>query len=82
MKNDLRDLVTALDISTATMRRIRWNFFWAMGYNLLGIPIAAGFFYPLIKVAFMLSLSLSLSFSLSLSLSLSLRATNSFLSLL
>jgi len=41
MKNDLRDVVTAIELSKATMRKIYQNFFWALGYNTLGIPIAA-----------------------------------------
>lgn len=47
MKDDLRDVVTAIELSRATIRRIRWNFVWALGYNSLGIPIAAlGFLHP------------------------------------
>jgi P-type Cu+ transporter len=41
IKNDLRDVVTAIELSPATMRKIHQNFFWALGYNALGIPIAA-----------------------------------------
>ena len=41
IKNDLRDAVTAIELSRATMRKIRQNFFWALGYNSLGIPVAA-----------------------------------------
>ncbi len=47
MKDDLRDVVTAIELSRATIRRIRWNFVWALGYNSLGIPVAAlGFLRP------------------------------------
>jgi len=41
VKDDPRDVVTAIELSRATMRRIRLNFFWALGYNTLGIPVAA-----------------------------------------
>ena len=41
IKNDLRDVVTAIELSRATMRKIRQNFMWALGYNTLLIPVAA-----------------------------------------
>lgn len=46
MKSDLQDLVTAVDLSRATIRNIKQNLFWAFFYNTLGIPIAAGILYP------------------------------------
>lgn len=47
IKEDLRDVVTAIEIAKATMRKVKENLFWAFAYNTLGIPIAAGFAYPL-----------------------------------
>lgn len=47
MKNDLRDAAEAIRLSRATMRNIRQNLFWALIYNSLGIPLAAGLFYPI-----------------------------------
>ena len=46
IKNDLRDVVTAIDLSRFTLRKIKQNLFWAFVYNTLGIPIAAGVLYP------------------------------------
>ncbi len=46
VKEDLRDVVTAMDLSKYTMRKIKQNLFWAFVYNALGIPLAAGVFYP------------------------------------
>ncbi len=47
IKSDLRDLVTAIRLSHATIRNIRTNLFWAFFYNAVGIPLAAGAFFPL-----------------------------------
>jgi len=47
MKSDLRDAVTALSLGKAVIRNIRQNLFWALIYNTLGIPLAAGAFYVL-----------------------------------
>lgn len=47
VKNDLRDAAEAIRLSRATMRNIRQNLFWALIYNSLGIPLAAGVFYPI-----------------------------------
>lgn len=46
IKDDLRDVVMAADLSRYTMKKIRQNLFWAFFYNTAGIPIAAGVLYP------------------------------------
>ncbi len=43
----LRGVVTAIEVSRATLRNIKQNLFGAFIYNTLGIPVAAGLFYPL-----------------------------------
>ncbi|MBT7903087.1 copper-translocating P-type ATPase [Candidatus Woesearchaeota archaeon] len=47
MRNDLLDVPKAIKLSKLTMTKIRQNMFWALFYNTLGIPIAAGLLYPL-----------------------------------
>jgi Cu+-exporting ATPase len=47
LRGDLRAVGQAIALSKRTMRTIRWNLFWAFIYNVIGIPIAAGLFYPL-----------------------------------
>ncbi len=50
VKGDLRGIARARRLSRATMRNIRQNLFFAMVYNSLGVPIAAGILYPLFGV--------------------------------
>ena len=58
--NDLRDVVTAIGLSKATMTKIRQNLFWAFIYNGLGVPIAAlGWLNPMLAGAAMALSSLS-----------------------
>jgi Cu+-exporting ATPase len=46
ISGDLKGVVNALHVSQLTMRNIHQNLFWAFGYNVLLIPVAAGVFYP------------------------------------
>ncbi|XP_020260611.1 probable copper-transporting ATPase HMA5 isoform X2 [Asparagus officinalis] len=46
MKNNLEDVIIAIDLSRKTFSRIRMNYIWALSYNMIGIPVAAGAFFP------------------------------------
>jgi Cu+-exporting ATPase len=48
LKGDLRGIVRARKLSKATIRNIKQNLAWAFLYNVIGIPVAAGVFYPLL----------------------------------
>ena len=50
-KNNLSDAVTAIALSRATMRTIKQNLFWALAYNAICIPLAAGALYPAFGIA-------------------------------
>lgn len=50
MSGDLRGVVNAFEVSGRTMRNIRQNLFWAFGYNVALIPVAAGVLYPVFGV--------------------------------
>jgi Cu+-exporting ATPase len=47
MKKNLYDVITTMDLSNAVIKNIKQNLFWAFIYNSIGIPLAAGVFYPL-----------------------------------
>lgn len=46
MRSDLLDVVSALELSKATIKNIKENLFWAFFYNTIGIPLAAGLLFP------------------------------------
>jgi P-type E1-E2 ATPase len=47
LNGDISKLVKAVRLSNLTMRGIKQNLFWAFIYNIIGIPLAAGIFYPI-----------------------------------
>ena len=60
IKDDLMDVVKGIKLSKLTMRKIKQNLFWALGYNTGAIPFAAlGFLNPMIAAAAMSASSLS-----------------------
>lgn len=76
VKDDVRDVVAAIRLSRATMRKIKQNLFWAFIYNAIGIPIAAfGFLNPIIAAAAMALNSLSVIVSSALLKTLKLSKT-------
>ncbi|CAK9171520.1 unnamed protein product [Ilex paraguariensis] len=50
MRSNLEDVITAIDLSRKTFSRIRLNYVFAMAYNVIAIPVAAGVFFPWVKV--------------------------------
>lgn len=48
VKSDLRNVLTLLELSKAVFRRIKLNFGWALIYNVLAVPVAAGVLYPIV----------------------------------
>jgi Cu+-exporting ATPase len=46
MRDNLEDVLMAIDLSRTTFNRIRLNYLWAFMYNVVGVPLAAGVFYP------------------------------------
>ena len=50
LRGEPLSIVAALDLARASLRTMRANLGWAVGYNILGIPIAAGALYPLFGI--------------------------------
>jgi len=48
MKSDPYDIVGAIELSRATLRKMHQNLFWAVAYNVIAFPMAAGVFYPVV----------------------------------
>merc|ERR1712176_140223 len=64
VNSKLTDVIVALDLARTIYRRIKLNFVWALGYNTLAIPVAAGMLYPAIYMAlppYMAALAMGLS---------------------
>lgn len=59
MKSDPYDVVGAIELSRATLRKMHQNLWWAVGYNVVAFPLAAGVFYPFVLSPEIAALSMS-----------------------
>ncbi|MDT3706196.1 MAG: heavy metal translocating P-type ATPase [Thiobacillus sp.] len=59
MKSDPYDIVGAIELSRATLRKMHQNLWWAVGYNAIAFPLAAGVLYPLVLSPEVAALSMS-----------------------
>ena len=59
MKSDPYEIVGAIELSRATLRKMHQNLWWAVGYNLIAFPLAAGIFYPFVLSPEIAALSMS-----------------------
>jgi Cu2+-exporting ATPase len=59
MKSDPYDVVGAIELSHATLRKMHQNLWWAVGYNLVAFPLAAGVLYPFVLSPQVAALSMS-----------------------
>ncbi len=74
IRNDVRDVVSAIKLSKKTMGKIKQNLFWAFVYNSVGIPVGMGIFFP--AFAFLVNPALAAAFMAMSSVSVT---TNSLL---
>ena len=59
MKSDPYDVVAAIELSRATLRKMHQNLWWAVGYNVIAFPLAAGVLYPFVLSPEVAALSMS-----------------------
>jgi Cu2+-exporting ATPase len=59
MKSDPYDIVGAIELSRATVRKMHQNLWWAVGYNVIAFPLAAGVFSPFVLSPEVAALSMS-----------------------
>ena len=59
MKSDPYDIVGAIELSRATVRKMHQNLWWAVGYNVIAFPLAAGVLYPFVLSPEVAALSMS-----------------------
>ena len=59
MKSDPYDIVAAIALSRATLRKMHQNLWWAVGYNVIAFPLAAGVLYPFVLSPEVAAISMS-----------------------
>ena len=59
MKSDPYDIVGAIELSSATLRKMHQNLWWAVGYNAIAFPLAAGVLYPFVLSPEVAAMSMS-----------------------
>ena len=59
MKSDPYDIVAAIELSHATLRKMHQNLWWAVGYNAIAFPLAAGVLYPFVLSPEVAAMSMS-----------------------
>jgi Cu2+-exporting ATPase len=59
MKSDPYDVVAAIELSHATLRKMHQNLWWAVGYNVIAFPLAAGVLFPFVLSPEVAALSMS-----------------------